>query len=477
MIDTDLLKRYKENEIDLDTLIEVIGRSLYDGKKVGGVIYTPSSIVNRIIDTLDVCASQTFLEPSAGHGAFVIPLLEKLSVNWSAQETLSWCQSHLTAVDISLQTTEDLKEILCAWFVRNFKTLFIPSDMTFVKCQDGLFLEKTYDVIFGNPPYIRFQNLEEDYRLLLQDNFASCKKGNVDIYYAFLEKAVTLGSKVGFIVPNSFLTTQSGLSLRKILEDKIDEIIDFGHHKVFDNASTYTCLVFCNSNNRKIVFHTPSQKSSPFKVVQERLPSVRKVQGPIATLCDAAYKVDRIAGRYYARETGLEVEVELVRPLIKVTKFWQEDLKDWSSFVLSPYVNGSLVSEDVLSRVYPKAFEHFQKMKTKLGSRDKGKTSKYPAWFSYGREQGLGLISGPKVLCIPAMMGGRSLPFVMDITSFHSNAPFIVSGYLIDNPSQEDIDKFLSDDFKDFVASNGQAKPGKDDKLFYTIASWMVKGF
>jgi tRNA1(Val) A37 N6-methylase TrmN6 len=55
-----------------------------------------------------------------------------------------------------------------------------------------------YTNIILNPPYIKIQELEADYRKFLRDNFKL--KGNLDIYYAFILKCINLLSDDGIMV-------------------------------------------------------------------------------------------------------------------------------------------------------------------------------------------------------------------------------------------------------------------------------------
>lgn len=108
-----------------------------------------------------------------------------------------------------------------------------------------------FDWVMGNPPYIRMQVLrkfsskETD---IIQRNYAELKKGNPDIYVAFilrsLEKLKANGS-MGFIVSNKFAITEYGEPLRKRLneESNVRYIVDFGHQQVFDGATTHTCII------------------------------------------------------------------------------------------------------------------------------------------------------------------------------------------------------------------------------------------
>jgi hypothetical protein len=113
-----------------------------------------------------------------------------------------------------------------------------------------------FDAVVGNPPYIRIQSLRDtnpkaaDY---LSKNYVSSRTGNFDIYVCFVERGFSLlrrGGRFGFILPNKFLQTDYGVSLRELLlkEKAVEAILDFGASQVFDGPTTYTCLLFLHRN-------------------------------------------------------------------------------------------------------------------------------------------------------------------------------------------------------------------------------------
>jgi hypothetical protein len=258
----------------------------------------------------------------------------------------------------------------------------------------------------------------------------------------------------------------------------VEKIVDFGARRVFENASTYTCLVFCGPEEKSVgVVQTSNGVSIPFAVAPARDVPVRPVLGPVATLCDKAFKVTFDGQNFVADGTGTVIEDIYVRPLIKITKAWSQKPEAWTSYIISPYTDdGVLIKEDELKAKAPRTWSHLFAMRSKLDARDKGKVQGYPAWYAFGRAQGLVPAKGPQILAVPAMIGGQSVPFVMDISKFNTR-PLLVSGFVVDNPSEEEGAGFLSGRFKEYLEIHAGTKPGKGDELFYTVASWMVKGF
>ncbi len=109
--------------------------------------------------------------------------------------------------------------------------------------------EGGFDVIIGNPPYVRFENLPENER----EDFANSgifktAYQKFDIFILFLEKAITLlkpGGRIGFIVPSAILNQTYAMPLRKMILETgcIENIVDFSGYKVFQDATVETCIL------------------------------------------------------------------------------------------------------------------------------------------------------------------------------------------------------------------------------------------
>jgi len=103
-----------------------------------------------------------------------------------------------------------------------------------------------FDVVIGNPPYVRQESLSgfKDYLTQRYEAY----DGVADLYAYFMEKSVTLlreGGRFSFIVSSSFLRTTYGEALRRTLKKQaaVLRILDFGGLAVFENAKdTYVCI-------------------------------------------------------------------------------------------------------------------------------------------------------------------------------------------------------------------------------------------
>ncbi|MBW7954429.1 Eco57I restriction-modification methylase domain-containing protein [Candidatus Gracilibacteria bacterium] len=103
-----------------------------------------------------------------------------------------------------------------------------------------------FDIVIGNPPYIRHEDIKE-LKPLLKDYYTTYS-GTSDLYCYFYEKGFTLlkqGGILSYITSNKFLKAKYGENIRKLFKNEtiIKDIIDFGGYKVFDNA-TVDSIIF-----------------------------------------------------------------------------------------------------------------------------------------------------------------------------------------------------------------------------------------
>jgi len=118
--------------------------------------------------------------------------------------------------------------------------------------EDGRFLG--FDVVIGNPPYIRQEQLK-DLKDYLKNHY-SVYQGTADMYQYFIEQGMNLLHKDGifhYIVANKWMRANYGKPLREWMQQyQIESIIDFGDLPVFDEATTYPCLLqLCKQNPTK----------------------------------------------------------------------------------------------------------------------------------------------------------------------------------------------------------------------------------
>ncbi len=117
-----------------------------------------------------------------------------------------------------------------------------------------------FDVVIGNPPYLRVQGLRENHQkesVFYEHNYASAT-GRFDFYVLFIEKGFFLLNKKGvlsFILPHKFINADFGVGIRNFIYDNkaLNNFVSFGAEQVFSDASVYTCIIGLSYGNS--VFH------------------------------------------------------------------------------------------------------------------------------------------------------------------------------------------------------------------------------
>ncbi|MEC5209878.1 tRNA1(Val) A37 N6-methylase TrmN6 [Psychrobacter sp. PL15] len=138
-----------------------------------------------------------------------------------------------------------------------------------------VFANGGFDVVIGNPPYLRVQGLKSHFQnetVYYEKNFKSATR-RYDIYSLFLEKSSKILNKKGnisFILPHKFLVVEAGHGIRSFLAEErlVNSIIHFGEKSVFSDASTYTCIINLTLDRKNTLYF---KNISPKKLFDEEV--------------------------------------------------------------------------------------------------------------------------------------------------------------------------------------------------------------
>ncbi len=132
-----------------------------------------------------------------------------------------------------------------------------------------------FDVVIGNPPYVRQELLDA-----VQKNYFQRKyrvyHGMADLYSYFFEKGISLlnpDGLFGIIVANKWMRANYGEPLRKwFKKQQIKEIIDFGDLPVFQGATTYPAIIIAapaNEYSKNKTIEVTNIKTLDFSSLQD----------------------------------------------------------------------------------------------------------------------------------------------------------------------------------------------------------------
>ena len=199
-----------------------------------GQYFTPAVVADFIIGLADISAHSSILEPSCGEGIFLKLLHDKGFDN-------------LTAYEIDPELAQDFSNVRYESFV-------------------SAKISEKFDLIIGNPPYIRWKNLEDDLKqeLSLNPIWNQYFNSLCDYLYIFILKSIELLNENGqliFICPEYWMNTTHSVSLRNFMVSNgyFEEIYHFNETPIFENV-TVSILIFkfikthktCTERNRSI---------------------------------------------------------------------------------------------------------------------------------------------------------------------------------------------------------------------------------
>ena len=140
-----------------------------------------------------------------------------------------------------------------------------------------------FDLVIGNPPYIRQEEIST-FKPYLQQKYPSYA-GTADLYVYFIDLGIQVLDTCGdftFIIPNKWMRAGYGKNLRNnIIKQKVELIIDFGDLQVFEEATTYPCILSFSKSESSGSFYaanidTLDYPSGISEYIQEKKISINK---------------------------------------------------------------------------------------------------------------------------------------------------------------------------------------------------------
>jgi methylase of polypeptide subunit release factors len=263
-------------------------------RKEQGIYYTPKFIVDYIVkntlgEKLEEIKSVNdlkkikILDPACGSGSFLTRVLEEMNNKYkdfgnpgNQYTKTEILLNNIYGVDLDSQATElaklnllldTLDEKAKLPTIKNIRvgnSLISGSDEELEKYFGKNFRDKKpfnweeefggggFDVIIGNPPYIRNRELDEKDKEFFNKIYYS-SSGQYDIYQLFFERSISLLKEdgfLGFITSNKYAIADYGKKLREFILDncKVVSIVDVSNLQVFKDASTYPYIIILQKN-------------------------------------------------------------------------------------------------------------------------------------------------------------------------------------------------------------------------------------
>ncbi|MDE2951959.1 MAG: Eco57I restriction-modification methylase domain-containing protein [Chloroflexota bacterium] len=135
-----------------------------------------------------------------------------------------------------------------------------------------------FDAVIGNPPYVRQETLGKEFKEYAKRHFETYA-GTADLYTYFIERGVKLLNEnglFGIIVANKWMRARYGKPLRTWLKKQaIREIVDFGDLPVFEQATTYPCILTIGKSRPANTFTAAQVDTLEFSSLCEHVETLR----------------------------------------------------------------------------------------------------------------------------------------------------------------------------------------------------------
>ncbi len=204
--------------------------------KLRGGYYTPSDISDFIIRWANPSEDSCVLEPSCGNGSF-LSSLDRI------------CQTK-DVVGIELDNNEAAK-------ARQYGYPVIDGDY-FTYYEQNIEGKKVYDVIVGNPPFIRYQNFDGKYRsvafdLMNKHGFHPNRLTNIWLPFLLLScEALDKDGKIGMVIPAELFQVDYAAEARDYLSLHFDRLTLVTFKKlVFNDIQQEVVLLLGEKKSRE----------------------------------------------------------------------------------------------------------------------------------------------------------------------------------------------------------------------------------
>jgi adenine-specific DNA-methyltransferase len=205
-------------------------------QKLRGAYYTPLPLAEMMVELFSNRTDcKNVLEPSCGDGVFLDALIETDHINQYTK---------IDAVEIDGTEAKKVEERMKSY--NNVKVI----NEDFFDFYRANKLSVQYDLVLGNPPYIRYQYLEEHQRVLMADILTSQgMKANklINTWVGFIVSCVNMLSKNGkiaFVIPAEIMQVAYAQDLRLFLSNNLSKI----------TLITFEELVFPDIEQEIVVF-------------------------------------------------------------------------------------------------------------------------------------------------------------------------------------------------------------------------------
>ena len=227
-------------------------------RKKYGQFFTSIETARYMADLFEIPKTQdkiSILDAGAGSGILSCAMIERLEQINSVKKVEVFCYETdrnvmpLLQKNLNIAKESSGKDID---FVIKEDNYILSQYLDFNHMMGGDFNPHKYDVVIGNPPYMKTEDIKaftpKEKSLYEKSNKYRSAYKQYDKYFLFIERALSLlkpDGYLGYIVPSKFMKVGAARELRDLIAKNayLKTITSFGAHQVFTDKSTYTCII------------------------------------------------------------------------------------------------------------------------------------------------------------------------------------------------------------------------------------------
>jgi adenine-specific DNA-methyltransferase len=204
-----------------------------DERKLRGGFYTPLELASYLVKWGIRSDTKRVLEPSCGDGNFIIAIQESLRGKSEAN-----AGTLLDIVAVEVNADELRKAQARAEQDRTSGTKIEWVNQDFFRAYSELIKKDKFNLVIGNPPFIRFQYFEDSSRELAFNHLrkAGYKPSKLDnAWVAFVQLSIELlqsGGRLAMVVPAELLQVKYANQLRSRLANQFEHIVLIGFKRL-----------------------------------------------------------------------------------------------------------------------------------------------------------------------------------------------------------------------------------------------------
>ncbi|MDQ3403995.1 MAG: Eco57I restriction-modification methylase domain-containing protein [Actinomycetota bacterium] len=230
-----------------------------------GEVFTRRWVVDLILDLVGYTADRdlatmTIVEPACGAGAFLGPIVERLSASCRAHgRSLLDATNSIRAQDLLEHNVKLSQKLVTACLCANGWSTTEAVDVASTWVKQGDYLLQQYggsvDFVVGNPPYVRLEDIP-DARMKAYRAECSTMGGRADIYVGFYEiglRNLNPGGRLGFICADRWMRNQYGRNLRSLVARSysVDLILTMHDVDAFEErVSAYPAITIISNRSQ-----------------------------------------------------------------------------------------------------------------------------------------------------------------------------------------------------------------------------------